>query len=214
MRDSRTIKLLGIKNTEVLVSTEEIKRGLVDENALPQNFPTHAQEPYFWECLGRTVATFGFLEEVLAKAIFAITATTKYAEDEIEEVYAKWISTLEKSLSDPLGGLIHTYDKAVHSNSETTIGNLDDLLYDLRAISKMRNVLCHGSWRSPDENGASVPFFVTRQKEVFETPVDISFLNQVYKHAVKLICAVMNSVTHMGWQFPATTGAGKVIGGE
>lgn len=196
------------------MSTEETIRGLVDESALPLNFPTHAQESYFWECLGRTVATFGFLEEVLAKAIFAFTATTKYAEDEIEEAYSKWIPTLEKSLSDQLGGLIDTYGKAVRNNSEATIGNIDDLLYDLRAVSKMRNVLCHGSWRNPDENGASVPFFVTRQKEVFETPVDIVFLNQVQKHAVELICAVMNSVTHMGWQFPGSNGLGKVIGGE
>ena len=34
--------------------------------------------PQFWEQLGRTVATYGFLEEVLGKAIFAFTATRNY----------------------------------------------------------------------------------------------------------------------------------------
>lgn len=188
--------------------------GLVDEDALPSNFPTHVHESHFWECLGRTVATFGFLEEVLAKSIFAFTATRKYSESEIEEVYSKWIPTLEKSLSDQLGGLIDTYGKAVRNHPEATIENLDDLLFDLRAVSKMRNVLCHGSWRTPDENGASVPFFVTRQQEVFETPIDVHFLNQVLKHAAELICAVINTVTHMGWQFPSTNGPGKVIWGK
>lgn len=196
------------------MTIEEPVRTIVNQNDLPSNFPTHAIDSYFWECLGRTVASFGFLEEVLAKAIFSFTATKKYKEEEVEEAYSKWIPKLERSLSDQLGGLIDTYGKAVRDNAEATIENLDDLLYDLRAVSKMRNVLCHGSWRSPDKNGASIPLFVSKQKEVFETPIDIMFLQQVQKHTVELICAVINSVTHMGWQFPSTTGPGEVIWGN
>ena len=89
--------------------------------------------------------------------------------------------------------------------------NQDTLLNDLRAASKIRNLRCHGSWRTADYKGASIPFFVNRQKEVFETPIDIAFLKQVQKHAVELICAVVNSVTHMGWQFPASNGPGEVV---
>ena len=39
----------------------------VDLDRLPANFPTHRHEAEFWEALGRGVATFGFLEEVLGK---------------------------------------------------------------------------------------------------------------------------------------------------
>ena len=53
----------------------ESKRFIVDLNKLPSLFPTHRHSPMFWEALGRTIATFGFLEEVLGKAIFAFTAT-------------------------------------------------------------------------------------------------------------------------------------------
>jgi uncharacterized protein (DUF2132 family) len=194
------------------MSTNEPKaRMVIDESALPENFPTHALDPYFWECLGRTVASFGFLEEVLLKAIFAFTATTKYKEEDIEDAYSKWIPKLERSLSDQLGGLINTYGKAVRDNSDSTIENLDDLIFDLEAASKMRNVLCHSSWRYPDKNEASTPFFVSRQKEVFETPIDIRFLKQVNRHAVELSCNVINTVTHMGWQFPSSSGPGEVI---
>lgn len=193
------------------MTIEDPVRSVVNQNSLPSDFPTHAQEAHFWECLGRTVATFGFLEEVLTKAIFSFTATTKYSEEKIEEAYSKWIPKLERSLSDQLGGLIDTYGKSVRKNSEATIENLDDLLNDLRAVSKMRNVLCHGSWRTPDQNGASTPFFVSRQKECFETPIDVLFLKRVQQHAVELICAVINTVTHMGWQFPSTNGPGEVI---
>jgi len=186
-------------------------RSIVNQSALPEGFPTHAHESEFWESLGRTVATFGFLEEVLLKAIFAFTATTEYSEAEIEEAYSKWVPKLERSLSGQLGSLIDTYGKSVRDNSSATIENLDVLLSDLRAASKIRNVLCHGSWRMPDSNGESVPFFVNRQKEIFETPIDVSFLNQVQKHAVELICAVINTVTHMGWQFPSCNGVGEPV---
>lgn len=40
---------------------------VVDVDALPGRFPTHLHEPAFWESLGRAVATFGFLEEILGK---------------------------------------------------------------------------------------------------------------------------------------------------
>lgn len=186
-------------------------RNVVDESALPDNYPTHKHEAYFWECLGRTVATFGFLEETLTKAIFAFTATTKYDEEEIEKAYAQWLPKLERSLSDQLGALIDTYGKAVRDNSDATIENLEDLLTDLRKASKIRNVLCHGSWKIPDHNSASIPFFVNRQKEHFEIPIDVSFLKQVQNHSVELVCEVVNSVTHMGWQFPGSNGPGEVI---
>jgi len=196
------------------MTNEKPTRNVVDQNTLPENFPTHRHEAYFWECLGRTVATFGFLEEVLSKAIFAFTAKTKYRGNEIEEAYAQWLSKLEKSLSDPLGGLINTYGKVVRDNPESTIENLKDLLLDLEEASKIRNILCHGSWGAPDQSGASIPFFVNRQKEIFETPIDVTFLKQVMKHAVELACAVINSVTHMGWQFPGSSSPGEVIWSE
>ncbi len=189
----------------------ERKSYIVNRDDLPVGYPTHKHDERFWERLGRTVATFGFLEEVLSKAIFSFTATTNYTEEEIEIEFEKWLPKLERSLSDPLGGLIDTYGKSVRDNQEATIENLDDLLIDLREASKIRNVICHGSWKMPDLNGASIPFFVNRQKEIFETPVDVGFLEQVREHTVSLICAVINTVTHMGWQFPGSNGPGEVI---
>jgi len=186
-------------------------RSVFSQDALPDKFPTHMHETTLWESLGRAVATFGLLEEVLAKAIFAFTATARYSEQEIEEAYSEWLSKLERSLSDPLGNLIDTYGRAVRDNQEATIEDLDELLDDLREASKIRNVLCHGSWRAPDVNGASVPFFVNRQKEPFETPMNHLSINQVQRHSVDLICSVINSVTRMGWQFPGSNGPGEVI---
>jgi hypothetical protein len=196
---------------EANMSVEVEKRFIVDQGGLPELYPTHLHEAKFWEALGRTVATFGFLEETLGKAIFSFTATKPYREDEIQKAYAEWLPKLEHALTDQLGSLINSYGKAVREHPSATVSNLDELLDDLRDASKIRNVLCHGSWRSPDAAGVSIPFFVNCQKEVFDTAVDIDFLNRVQRHAVGLVCAVVDSVSHMGWQFPGCSSPGRAI---
>ncbi len=186
-------------------------RFIVDSKALPKMFPTQMHEPVFWESIGRTVATFGFLEETLRKAIFSFTATKPYSEEKIQAAYENWLPKLQHALTDQLWNLTESYGKAVREHPDSTIEDLDDILNQLKEASKIRNVICHGSWRPPNSNGASIPFFVNRNQEHLETPIDIEFLNQVQRHTTELICAVINTVTHMGWQFPGSNGPGKEI---
>src|SRR5688572_4527899 len=120
---------------------DEPKRHVVDLDRLPPKFPTHVHAPEFWEELGRTVATFGFLEETLGKAIFSFTATRSYEEDELQAAFEAWVSKLERALSDPLGNLIDSFGKAVRDHTGATIANLPDLLDDLRKASAVRNAL-------------------------------------------------------------------------
>lgn len=189
----------------------EFKRFAVDCGRLPAHFPTHRHNAEFWEALGRAVATFGFLEETLGKAIFALTATRKIPADTIDEEYKKWLPTLEKALTDPLGGLINSYDEAVRANSDATIPNLPDLLSHLREAVSRRNVICHCSWGSPDDQGRSVPSYVDKKRGVWETPIDVAHLEQLRQHVAELSCAVVNSVTQMGYQFPGSKGPGKPV---
>ncbi|TIS99179.1 MAG: hypothetical protein E5W87_22835 [Mesorhizobium sp.] len=184
---------------------------LIDRERLPPEFPTHLHSAAFWETLGRAIATYGFLEETLGKAIFAFTGTRETADDAIEAEFGKWLVTLRRALIDPLGGLIDAYDRAVQNHPGATISNLPDLIHDLRAAATLRNVLCHGSWRAPDEDGRAVPLFVDRKDRIFETPIDVAYLEQTQRHVVELICAVVNSVTHMGWQFPGSKGPGLEV---
>ena len=193
------------------MNDEKPTRYPVDQDGLPDKFPTHGHEAAFWESLGRAVATFGFLEEVLGQAIFAFTATRLYEEDEIDHAYAEWLPKLKHARIDPLRNLIDTYGKAVRDNPDAVIENLDELLCDLRNASQMRNILCHGSWRLPDQNGASIPSFWNRQEQIVDTAMDRQFIDQVQQHTVNLICKVINTVTQMGWQFPGSVSPGKTI---
>lgn len=186
----------------------------VDLESLPPQFPTHKHDRIFWESLGRVVATFGFLEEVLGKAIFSFTATRPYSMDEIEAAFEKWLPKLERALSDPLGKLINEYEKAVRDHPKANFEDFENLLFQLRESARIRNVLCHGSWRVPNSEGASIPLFVDNKQNVFETPVDCAFLDQVQRHVAELSCAVENSVTCMGWQFPGSSGPGRMIVGD
>lgn len=180
-------------------------------DSLPSDYPTHRHAPEFWEQLGRTVATFGFLEETLGKAIFALTATRRWEEDEIDEAYGSWVTTLHRAVSDPLGGLIDLYAKSLRDNQNVRFTDANELISDLRKAASLRNVLCHGSWRPPNEDGSSLPFFITKKMMIFDTRIDVAHLVQTRKHVVELCCSVINSVTHMGWQFPGSSGPGEVV---
>jgi len=190
---------------------DEPRRHLVDVDRLPVGFPTHRHSSDFWQALGRAVATFGFLEETLGKAIFSFTAMRPYPDDQAQEAYQGWLKTLERALSDPLGNLIDSYGKAVHDHGDASIENLNELIADLRAAAVVRNVICHGSWGMPDDFGRSLPLFVNKRIEKFETPIDMAFLEQLRRHTAELACAVVNTVTHMGWQFPGSSGPGDPI---
>ena len=196
-----------------MTETSPPKPAIVDSDNLPSQFPTNHHDPEFWESLGRTVATFGYLEEILGKAIFSFTATKPYSEDEIAAAYEKWLPTLEKALSDTLGGLIPALEQAVkeHPHAKDVV-DIDGLAAALRTASTYRNVLCHGSWNKlPDENGAIIPLFVNRDNQVFDTPIDRQFLNQIQHEAVMLSCNIISSVLLMGWQFPGYGGPGEPI---
>lgn len=190
---------------------KQMKGHIVNVARLPAQYPTHRHSKDFWEGLGRSVATFGFLEETLGRAILAFTATREYHDDEIEDAYRKWLPTLERALPDQLGALVTTYDKVVRDHGNAEIYDFDKLINDLRRASTIRNVLCHGSWRGPDEYGRSRPFFVNRRSEIFEEDIDLAYLEQLQRDVAVLVSRVVSTVTQMGWQFPGSRGPGVPI---
>ena len=199
------------------MTQEELPEGaVIDTDKLPAQFPTHCNDAAFWESLGRVVATFGFLEEVLGKAIFSFTAKKTYDGSEINDAFKKWSATLKRALNDPLSGLIKSYEKAVLDHPEAKaripLEDFKSFITHLREATVCRNVLCHGSWREyPDENGASVPLFTSRDMKQFSKPINCQLLDELQREIALLTCEVINSVTRMGWQFPGSSGPGESI---
>lgn len=194
-------------DADVLISRE------TSADLWPDQYPTHLHSPAFCEALGRTIATFGFLENVLARAIFALTATKEYSEDELAAAFAKWTGRLEKTLSDTLYPLTDTYAKAVRDHQAADKTTIDKLASDIRQAAEIRNVLCHGFWAAPDQHGSSIPFYVRgKDKLKFETPIDSAFLKQTHQATLEIAAEVINSVTRLGYRFPGTSGPGMPIG--
>jgi hypothetical protein len=52
---------------------------------------------------------------------------------------------------------------------------------------------------------------VNLQKQIVDSAMDRQFIDQVQRHTANLACAVINTVTQMGWQFPGSAGPGKTV---
>jgi hypothetical protein len=165
----------------------------------------------FWEMLGRVVGTYGFLEEIISKAIFCFTATKTCPEGDLDIECEKWLRTLERSLYETLSPLVELYAKSVREHPRWEGNDFDCLVDRLKEAAVIRNILCHGSWRAPDEQGACLPLFVNRKKETFDASIDLEFLCRTQSAVAELACAVINTVTAMGWQFPGSQGPGAPI---
>ena len=191
--------------------TADGKGACVDYQALPANYPTHRHSAEFWESLGRAVATFGFLEEIMGKAILAYSGRHALSQEDAEKALQELLPTLEGALTDSLGGQINAYEKAVKENEKADVEEIRDLLEKLRAASKIRNVICHGSWRPPNDHGQALPFFVNKKKEIFQDQLDAKYLQSLQAHTSELASAVVTSVTSKGWHFPGTNSPGTKI---
>jgi hypothetical protein len=183
----------------------------MDRKRLAAQWPTNRSPAEFWEQLGRTIATFGLLEEVLGKAIFAFTATTKFNESDAAAHLARWDKQLHQALTDTLWPLAEVYGKAVAEHQDTDFKSVEKIVECIKKASKIRNALCHGSWHAPAASGASDLHYFDKQDGKFDTRINIDWLKQVQAHVVDLICSVIDSVTLMGWEFPGGAGRGEPI---
>jgi hypothetical protein len=185
---------------------------MIDRDKLDPDFPTHFQSSELWGELGRTVASFGFLEETLGRAIYALTGMTELdPADDPEAAFDTWSKTLEKALTDPLGPLINSYHEALSRNQRTMGNDHIDQIEELKKAGKIRNALCHGSWGKPDSEGRTVVKFVNKKLETFDTPVDRYFLHQTRAALRHIICDVLDSVTSVGYQFPGSGSPGEQL---
>lgn len=184
---------------------------MIAQDQIPAHWPTHTHSSAFWEALGRAVGTFGFLEETLGRAIFALSGTRRYPPEEIDGQHEKWVKKLEKAISDPLGPLIVSFETELRDHPDIVAVDIGRLVADLNALLPIRNAICHASWRAPSPEGFSTPLFVSKKLMIFETPIDVQYLTHVQTGTVDLILTIIGTVTSLGVQFPGSSGPGTPI---
>ncbi|MGP1355007.1 hypothetical protein [Roseicyclus sp.] len=195
---------------------ESVIRAIIDRESLPKMFPTHRHAPEFWEHLGRAIASFGFLEDTLKKAYFSLTGTTPVAREDAKRAVEQWGKRLEKVMTMRLWELANEFEGAATANPNRSTENIGELVADIKKAAELRNILCHGSWMLPDNEGKSLPRFSKKDRATggivqFADKIGIEYLSQVQAHVTDLICSVIDTVTHMGYQFPGSAGPGKPI---
>lgn len=143
----------------------------------------------FAEALGRAVAGFGFLEEVLKHAIHALSLD-RLGASPTEAQIDGWAARMEQIRGDSLGTLIDAFLGACDR-----CGGRRDMRAELQAIRDRRNMLCHASWKPvpQSEGGGWRPAFVTSREIAVPArmvPADLRRIRAETLVAVRRIVAI------------------------
>jgi len=187
---------------------------MIDQDRLPAAWPTHRQSEAFWSALGRAVASFGFLEWTLRRAIFALTGDhlVPTDEDELRQAMTEWNDRLTKVSTSTIVTLANAFETAAQQHGRADVAYVSELARDIREAADVRNAICHASW-NPITSESAQPLYIAavvrgiKEPSVFETSVNLAWLDQVQRHAAALTCSTMDVVTTLGLAFPGA-GAG------
>lgn len=185
---------------------------MIDQDRLPLAWPTHRQSEAFWSALGRAVASFGFLEWTLRRAIFALTGDypAPTDESELQQAMKEWSDRLTKVTTSTLVTLAKAFEVAAQEHGRADVAYVSKLVSDIKEAADVRNAICHASW-NPITADSSQPLYIAavvngvKEPSVFETSVDVAWLDQVQRHAAALACSTMDVVTTLGLSFPGTS---------
>jgi len=188
----------------------------VNRDGLPAEWPTHRGTPAFWEELGRTVAALGFLEDTLARACFALTATREYANlGEVEEAFAKWRTKLERSLTDTLAVLTSKIGEAFENDDRVPEDVGSDIVRRLQELAVWRNALCHGAWVRFDADGAAWLRYFRRTSngpEALDCSLSSEDIASIRAGTVEVTIRLFDAVASAGVQFPGTAPSRSISG--
>lgn len=123
----------------------------------------------FAAALGQAVATFGWLEEVLKRALYSLERV-RMAKDVTLLDLGRWRHHMAEIADDSLGTLIEQLDGALRRHPG--IHDRDSLNDGLVTLKQQRNLLCHASWSPAEQKGRWKPAFVAMKGEA--VPEDMS----------------------------------------
>lgn len=131
--------------------------------------PWHELPPPLAAQLGLTIASFGHLEDMLKRAIFALDRD-RLSGAIREHDFRQWLRRMDHVAADSLGTLIDRLDRTLIREGRGD----PDLSADLDEIKTWRNLLCHATWQ-PEATGWK-PLFVNTRGEVHDRTMDESDL--------------------------------------
>ena len=178
---------------------------------VPDEWPTHLCPPELWEEFGRSIATFGFLEDVIKRACLAVS----YPSGNItEQDSTKWEQSLELSVSDPMGRLADRLAKDLKPDAHLSQDQVTGIINGLKDRAELRNALCHGTWTDydPVTGLATLRFFPRNEwRKHNEFSLSRSKLARIRRETTDVTRELIGAVVSKGIQFPGSSSPGNPV---
>ena len=172
-----------------------------------ENWFTHKGASKFWEELGRTVATFGLLETIIAKTIFLLEGTAEPERELTEEDFLVWKKKLEKALSGTIGSLLTMLREVFEKDSRISSEEGNYVISNLEKLKPWRNILCHCAWIEFNTDGEGKPLFINRKNEKFDGLLSRHDISEIRRGTTELICFIIRTVESKGIEFGVDRGS-------
>ncbi|WP_142662288.1 hypothetical protein [Paracoccus laeviglucosivorans] len=161
---------------------------------------THYDLPTdFAAMLGQCVASFGWLEEILKRAIFALDRA-RLADDLTPQELQVWLLRMGTIADDSMGTLIERLDSSIRRHPG--LGDRDAITDQLHMVKRHRNHLCHASWRPTADKELWHPAFVNTRGEPFDHALSIGDLQAILRETVEIgqrVIGVMRATGIQGY---------------
>ena len=181
---------------------------IVDRTRLPQAWPTNAGTPAFWEELGRTVAAFTHLEDMLARAYFGLTASRPFANmEEARAAFPAWEKALKASLTDSLGPLTEKLREVLRDDDRVPDDVANGFLARLDDLRVWRNALCHGAWQGFAADGSTRLRHFRKTldgPEQLDNRLTLDEISSIRALTVSLTIDIVDIVSAVGVRFPGS----------
>ena len=188
---------------------------IIDRARLPEDWPTNRGSGAFWEQLGRTVATFSHLEDMMARAYLGLTATREFEDMErAEAAFPEWEKALKETLTDSLHSLTKKLNRAFKDDDRVSDEVAGAYLARLDELRVWRNALCHGAWQGfQDDGSVGLRHFRRGDEgpESLENRLSVETLSSIRAATVDLTADLVDILSAAGVRFPGTALPGAPV---
>lgn len=121
------------------------------KKAFPEDWPTKKGAPEFWEQLGRTVASYAVLEDIVARVLVAITGNSEYENEElskedVHEMMGQLNAGLGQPVYDNLAFLTDRLEETPFPDEKNFGAFRAEIVRRLRLVNPWRHAISGGVW--------------------------------------------------------------------